>query len=135
MNKVLAALIGVTVLVIIWEVFWWALGVRPLLPWRLKASLHNYPAEDLYLVDVRTAFEYELFHIDGAENHPELLLNPDLLKEQDPGKTVVAICMTGHRSPLVAYGLKRRGFREVHNLTWGMAGWLLSGGRIKKGKD
>ena len=38
-------------------------------------------------------------------------------------KTVVVICMTGHRSPMVAYGLEKAGFARVYNLTWGMVGW------------
>jgi rhodanese-related sulfurtransferase len=40
--------------------------------------------------------------------------------------------MTGHRSSVVAYGLKRRGFTKVYNLTFGMLGWLLSGGETMR---
>jgi len=47
----------------------------------------------------------------------------------------VIICMTGHRSSVVAYRLKKRGFTEVHNLTFGMLGWLLSGGETSKEKE
>jgi len=42
-----------------------------------------------------------------------------------PSQEVVVICMTGHRSPLVAYGLKKRGYARVYNLTWRMAGWKM----------
>jgi rhodanese-related sulfurtransferase len=38
-------------------------------------------------------------------------------------KTVVVICMTGHRSSLVAWHLQKSGYLNVYNLTWGMAGW------------
>jgi rhodanese-related sulfurtransferase len=33
--------------------------------------------------------------------------------------------MTGHRSPVVAYGLKRRGYADVYNLTGGMVAWKI----------
>jgi rhodanese-related sulfurtransferase len=33
--------------------------------------------------------------------------------------------MTGHRSPMVAYQLKKRGYKQVYNLTWGMLAWKL----------
>jgi rhodanese-related sulfurtransferase len=49
--------------------------------------------------------------------------------------TLVIICMTGHRSSVVAYRLKKRGFTEVHNLTFGMLGWLLSGGETVREKE
>ena len=117
----------VILLVLSWEFFWWGLGVRPLMPWRLKGSLQKSP-EEFTLIDVRTALEYALFHIRGSKNQPNLLLHPELFKAQDPRKPLVIICMTGHRSSLVAYGLRKRGFTEVHNLTFGMLGWLLNGG-------
>ena len=121
MNKALIGFIVIIILVSGWEFGWWALGVKPLLPWRLQV-------ENYTLIDVRTTPEYKLFHIDGAKNHPELLLHPERLKFQDPSKPLVVICLTGHRSSVVAYRLKRQGFTKVHNLTLGMLGWLLSGG-------
>ncbi|MEJ2234588.1 MAG: rhodanese-like domain-containing protein [Syntrophobacterales bacterium] len=124
----------VILLVLGWEFFWWALGVRPLMPWSLKGPLQKSP-EEFTLVDVRTALEYELFHIPGSKNQPNLLLHPELFKAQDPRKPLVIICMTGHRSSVVAYGLRKRGFTEVHNLTFGMLGWLLSGGETGREKE
>jgi rhodanese-related sulfurtransferase len=122
--KTLALII---LLVVGWEFCWWGLGVTPFMPWSLKDSLQKNPQE-FTLVDVRTPFEYELFHIPGSKNQPGLLLHPELFKAQNPRKKLVIICMTGHRSPVVAYGLRKRGFTEVKNLTFGMLGWLLSGG-------
>ena len=129
--KILALVI---LLVLGWEFCWWGLGVRPLMPWRLKGSLKKSP-EDFTLIDVRTALEYELFHIHGSKNQPNLLLHPEFFKAQDPRKPLVIICMTGHRSSVVAYRLKKRGFTEVHNLTFGMLGWLLSGGKTVREKE
>ena len=126
------ALIGLIILVVIiftWDLFWWALGVNPLLPRHLKDGL-NENAKGFDLIDVRTEPEYELFHINGAKHRPELILHPELFREKDSRKPLVVICMTGHRSSIVAYQLKKRVPQEVHNLTWGMLGWLLSGGEI-----
>jgi len=128
--KILALVI---LLVLGWEFCWWGLGVRPLMPWRLKGSLQGSP-EEFTLVDVRTALEYEL-HIPGSKNQPNLLLHPEFFKAQDPRKPLVIICMTGHRSSVVAYRLKKRGFTEVCNLTFGMLGWLLSGGQTVREKE
>ena len=129
--KILALVI---LLVVGWEFCWWGLGVKPLMPWRLKDSLQKSP-EEFTLVDVRTALEYELFRIPGSKNQPNLLLHPGLFKAQDLRKPLVIICLTGHRSSVVAYGLKKRGFPKVHNLTFGMLGWLLSGGKTVREKE
>ena len=79
--------------------------------------------------------EYELFHINGTNHLPELLHHPESFGEEDSSKPIVVICMTGHRSPVVAYHLKKRVSQEVYNLTWGMLGWLLSGGEIGRTKS
>ena len=50
-------------------------------------------------------------------------------KEPDPDETIVVICMTGHRSPVVANRLKRHGYKNVYNLTWGMWAWKVFGGK------
>ena len=125
MKKILLGFFVFIILVAVWDFAWWALGVKPLFPWLM--NVENYS-----LIDVRTTPEYKLFHIDGAENRPELLLHPELLKPQNPRKPLVVICMTGHRSSVVAYRLKKQGFSKVHNLTFGMLGWLLSGGETKR---
>jgi rhodanese-related sulfurtransferase len=129
--KILALVI---LLVLGWEFCWWGLGVKPLMAWHLKGYLQKSP-EEFTLVDVRTALEYELFHIPGSKNQPNLLLRPELFKAQDQKKPLAIICMTGHRSSVVAYGLKKRGFIKVHNLTFGMLGWLLSGGETIREKE
>ena len=125
--------LGVLVFLLAWELFWWILGVKPILPWQLKATLKKRP-EDLTLIDVRTPTEYAFFHIDGAENRAEILFQPELFEEKDKKKPLVVICMTGHRSPLAGYRLKGRGYRVVYTLTFGMLGWLLSGGMITRKK-
>ena len=87
--------------------------------------------QEAELVDVRTRPEYDLLHISGVSHQPELVSDPGAYRPSDPEKPVVVICMTGHRSPIVAYRLKKRGIDTVYNLTWGMVGWKLVGGKTK----
>ena len=121
MVQVLLAVIG---LFLVWDAVWWFLGVKPRLPWQLKARL-GAGASDLVLLDVRTPLEYNWFHLPGAQNVPHLLTDSGKLPPVSPAQEVVVICMTGHRSPLVAYTLKKRGYTRVYNLTGGMVGWKL----------
>jgi rhodanese-related sulfurtransferase len=128
-------LLIVLVLVLGWDLFWALLGLKPLFPWQLAAKLAQDPAE-LVLLDVRTPGEFRWFHLPGAQNVPFPSRQVDKLPLPRT-KTVVVICMTGHRSPLVGHRLLKRGFSRVYNLTGGMAGfkvweWAASGAA---GKD
>lgn len=133
MGQVLLGLIGLS---LVWEAIWWFLGVKPRFPWQLKASL-GAGASDLFLLDVRTPLEYNWFHLPGAQNLPHVLADSGKMPPVSSSQDIVVICMTGHRSPLVAYALKKKGYARVYNLTWGMAGWKLyewvSGVRGKQG--
>lgn len=108
-------------LAVLWEAGWTLAGVKPLFPWQLAEELQPRHPE-LILLDVRTPREFQWFHIPGATNVPYVPGGfPNLNLPQD--KTVVVICLTGHRSPLVAWRLKQRGYEKVYNLVGGMAGW------------
>jgi rhodanese-related sulfurtransferase len=111
------------IIVLGWDLFWWLVGVRPLFPWQLDRKLKE-DQTDLALIDVRTPEEFHWFHLPKAQNLPIERGLPKELKIPKT-KTVVVICMTGHRSPIGAYRLKKTGFARVYNLTWGMAGWEL----------
>jgi rhodanese-related sulfurtransferase len=119
-------LIILVVLIIGWDVAWYLAGVKPLFPWQLKKLLKG-KSNQLTLIDVRTPGEFSWFHIDGATNMPGLLSNAQGFKGKRVDEPVIVICMTGHRSPMVAYQLKKRGYRQVYNLTWGMLAWKLFG--------
>ncbi len=121
MGQVLLAIIG---LFLVWDTVWWFLGVKPRFPWQLKARL-GAGASDLVLLDVRTPLEYNWFHLPGAQNLPHVLADSGKMPPVSPSQEVVVICMTGHRSPLVAYALKKRGYARVYNLTGGMVGWKM----------
>jgi rhodanese-related sulfurtransferase len=121
MGQVLLAIIGIF---LVWDAVWWFLGVKPLFPWQLKTRL-GAGASDLVLLDVRTPLEYNWFHLPGAQNLPYGLAESGKMPPGAPSQEVVVICMTGHRSPLVAYALQKKGYARVYNLTWGMVGWKM----------
>jgi rhodanese-related sulfurtransferase len=123
-------LMALAVFVIGWEVFWWMAGIRPIGPLRLKRMLQE--ESKPLLVDVRTAAEFRFFHIEGAENRPRLLLDFGSLDLPDRKRPLVVICLSGHRSPIVGFRLKKRGFKNVYYLSWGMLAWILSGGQLKR---
>ncbi|MBI4773982.1 MAG: rhodanese-like domain-containing protein [Deltaproteobacteria bacterium] len=110
-----------------WDGIWWVLGVRPVSPWRLESMLNSSTSRPL-LLDVRTPTEYSWFHIADAIPSSGLFFGSDSLNTKEKRTPIVIICMTGHRSVFLAYRLKRQGFDEVYNLTWGMLGWVLTGG-------
>jgi rhodanese-related sulfurtransferase len=117
-------LIAAILLFVVWDAVWWILGVKPRFPWQLKARL-GAGASDLVLLDVRTPLEYNRLALPGAQNVPDLLADSGKMPPVSPSREVVVICMTGHRSPMVAYALKKRGYPRVYNLTWGMVEWKV----------
>jgi rhodanese-related sulfurtransferase len=117
-------LLAVLLVFLGWDAAWLVLGIKPRFPWQLKESLRA-GASDLVLLDVRTRLEYNWFHLPGALNVPEGLADHSALTPVPPSKEVVVICLTGHRAPLVAYALKKRGYPRVYNLTGGMLGWKI----------
>ncbi len=99
---------------VVWELGWRYAGVGLVFPWNLKKNFSEIKKDTMF-IDVRTPAEYNMFHIEGVKHLPEIL-----------------VCMTGHRSPIAAYKLKKYGFKNVSHLTWGMLGWILSGGPVSK---
>ncbi len=127
-----ALLIALAAFIIGWEAFWWMAGIQPIGPMRLKRMLQEPAGSKPLLVDVRTAAEFGLFHIEGAESRPGLLFNPGSLDSLDRERPLVVICLSGHRSPIAGSRLKNRGFKNVSYLSWGMLAWVVSGGGVKR---
>ena len=127
-------LILLCLFIICWELFWYLSGIRQISAWRLKRWLLQQGA-NVRLIDVRTPFEYRWFHIENAENRPEMAFIVKGFKEPDPDRSIVVICMTGHRYPVVASRLKKRGYKNVYNLIWGMWAWKLFGGKTVGSKE
>ena len=139
--RTLLLIVGLLALAaILWDIGWSLTGLGQVMPWTLKKELAA--GETPLLIDVRTPMEYRWFHIDGALNLPfgtdgamERLAE---LAAENPGRGLVIICMTGHRSPMVAWRLMKQGLLHgeatARNLTWGMTGWVLTGGETVSGE-
>ncbi len=96
------------------------LCVKQIFPCDLKKT----NLKDYHLVDVRTKGEFGWFHINGAT----LLDNSNLENDNLP---VVVICMSGHRSPIIAHKISKRfKGREVYNLYGGMLFWKMCCGEV-----
>jgi rhodanese-related sulfurtransferase len=75
------------------------------------------------LVDVRSSVEFALGHIAGAVSAPITSLAERLpLLKLDPGRPVVAICLTAHRSIPAVRLLRAQGL-EARQLAGGMLAW------------
>ena len=93
---------------------------------QLHAWLDDGPGPQL--LDVRTPAEWQSGHIEGARNVPLRELPrrlPTLGLETD--RTVVAICLSVHRSVPAVRMLKRAGFVEAVQLGGGMRAWREHG--------
>jgi len=78
--------------------------------------------EDVQIVDVRAASEYNANHIEGAD-HVFLGTLTQNLDKIDRNKTVVVHCQAGDRSTIAYSVLKRNGFENVKNFAGGMQEW------------
>ncbi|MGD0831412.1 MAG: rhodanese-like domain-containing protein [Terracidiphilus sp.] len=77
--------------------------------------------EDVYLLDVREPFEYQIAQIGG-----KLIPQNDVplrLAEIDRDREVIVHCRSGVRSQRIAEFLKQQGYLRVANLAGGILAW------------
>jgi len=81
--------------------------------------------EGAFLLDVRTAGEFEAGHVPGAENIP--VERPNALAERwrelPKDRPIAVYCQTGRRSVKASELLVERGFSEVYNVVGGYERW------------
>ena len=77
---------------------------------------------DVFVVDVRTEWEYRRGHLPGALSAP-LGTVLDHLDEIPRDRDVVLICQTAHRSVVAARTLADHGYDRLYHLVPGMRGW------------
>jgi len=77
--------------------------------------------EDLFLLDVREPFEYQIANL-GGKLIPQNEV-PRRLEEIDRNREIVVHCKVGGRSQRVAEFLKRSGYANVANLAGGILAW------------
>lgn len=108
--------------------------IAEITPAELKAKLDA--TEDLLLVDVREASEFEHAHIGGAHLVPrgiiEAAADTSYTKHYPPlsgarDQQIIVYCATGGRSAMAAAVLQMMGFNKVFNLAGGYARWKDEG--------
>lgn len=90
--------------------------------------------EDLTVIDVRSAAEFETLHIRGSYNVPLSLLSEhtDELAER-LGSRVVLVCQSGVRAEQARRHLAAAGIRSALVLTGGAPGFAAAGGDVVRG--
>jgi rhodanese-related sulfurtransferase len=94
-------------------------AVREIHAEELKSRLDR--GEDLFLLDVRDEYEYEIANIGG-----HLIPLPELAKrldELDTQQEIVALCKMGPRGVKAVELLQKQGFHNVSNLHGGIYAW------------
>jgi rhodanese-related sulfurtransferase len=94
-----------------------------------SAELSVLQGKGAQIVDVRTPGEYQLGHIPGAINVPVDQLQGTAASWNKDGSYVV-YCAVGSRSAAAQETMKSMGFKNVADLTGGIATWT---GQIEKG--
>lgn len=85
----------------------------------LKSRLDG--GENLFLLDVRDEYEYEISNIGG-----HLIPLPELskrLNELSPRHEIVTLCKMGPRGVKAVELLQKKGFQKVSNLRGGIHAW------------
>ena len=85
--------------------------------------------EDVQIVDVRGASEYEAGHIKGAENVFVGTIQ-DNLDKISKNKEVIIHCQSGDRSSIAYSVLVANGFTHIKNYPGGMKEWKEKGGPV-----
>ena len=94
-------------------------GIPQVSPKDLKKRIDA--GEDLFILDVREPFEYQIANIGGV-----LIPQNDVPKrigEIDRNREIVVQCKSGGRSQRIAEYLKQSGFPTVSNLAGGIVAW------------
>ncbi len=81
-------------------------------------TLDNFIEEhpDYIYIDVRTAEEYELNHIDKFININSSIAASQIEKNYSKDENIVLICRSGNRSSKVANQLIELGFHNIYNV-------------------
>ena len=108
-------------------------AVTALAPEALQSWIKEH--QDLVVIDVRSAAEFESMHIRGSYNVPLPLLSEhtDELAAR-LGSRVVLVCQSGVRAEQARQRLASAGIDTAYVLTGGAPGFAAAGGDVVKGK-
>lgn len=91
--------------------------------------------QDLVVLDVRSAAEFESMHIRGSYNVPLPLLSEHAAElAARLGSRVVLVCHSGARAEQARQRLHGAGLGTAHVLTGGVPGFAAAGGDVVRGK-
>jgi rhodanese-related sulfurtransferase len=109
-------------------------AVTALAPEALRSWIVEH--QDLVVIDVRSAAEFEAIHIRGSYNVPLPLLSEhtDELAAR-LGSRVVLVCQSGARAEQARQRLGASGIDTAYVLTGGVPGFAAAGGDIVRGRD
>lgn len=92
--------------------------------------------EDLMVIDVRSAAEFESMHIRGSYNVPLPLLSEHTEElAARLGSRVVLVCHSGVRAEQARQRLATAGINAAYVLTGGAPGFAAAGGDVVRGKS
>ena len=105
--------------------------IKEMFPWDLEERLEE--TDDILLIDITEAKEFNFAHIKNAINVPRGVLEascewnyedtlPALANGRD--REIVIICRSGNRSALAAFTMQLMGFSNVTSLKTGLRGWF-----------
>jgi rhodanese-related sulfurtransferase len=103
--------------------------IKVVSPEEMKSLLEM---DDVQLIDVRTAEEYDLEHIAKSQNID--IRSPDFDQEitrLDKERPVLLYCHSGKRSAECAMKLKDAGFVKIYDLSGGITKWKYSGFEVE----
>ena len=83
-------------------------------------KVHDTPA-DFYVIDIRSAEDFQNGHIPGAVN--STLKDILTAAELSGGKTIVVACYTGQTAGHAVLALRLSGYASAKVLKWGMSSW------------
>ena len=108
-------------------------AVTALTPETLRSWVSEH--QDLIVIDVRSAAEFESLHIRGSYNVPLPLLSEhtDELAAR-LGSRVVLVCQSGARAEQARQRLGAYGMSTAYVLTGGVPGYASAGGDVVNGK-
>ncbi|AGA33453.1 Rhodanese-like protein [Thioalkalivibrio nitratireducens DSM 14787] len=105
---------------------WWPFGAVPEVSAEELRKLST--RGGVQIVDVRTRLEFRYSRIPGARSLPITHFTRSGLRslDLDPGRPVVAVCLTAHRSVPAVRILRRQGY-DARQLRAGMRAWWRAG--------
>jgi rhodanese-related sulfurtransferase len=91
--------------------------------------------DDIRLVDVRTAAEFETGHIPASYHVPLDALREHRDEFRHVDAHVVLVCQSGSRAAQAAERLTDAGLAKVQILDGGIARWVANGGQVNHGRQ